>query len=65
MTTSLAILIIAYEKTDANGKHYAVIADYDVDVVDVTNPASPSLVATIHALRAAVLKQLAEKPAAT
>jgi hypothetical protein len=33
---------------DANGKHYAVIADYDVDVVDVTDPANPSLVATIH-----------------
>jgi hypothetical protein len=32
---------------DANNRHYAVIADYGVDVVDVTNPASPSLVATI------------------
>ncbi len=33
---------------EANGKRYAVIADYDVDVVDVTAPAAPMLVATIH-----------------
>ncbi len=33
---------------DANGKRYAVIADYGVDVVDVSTPASPVLVASIH-----------------
>ncbi|MEO6777389.1 MAG: hypothetical protein ABI467_30960 [Kofleriaceae bacterium] len=32
---------------DANAKRYAVIADYGVDVVDVSNPANPTLVATI------------------
>ncbi|CAN5177357.1 hypothetical protein BH11MYX1_BH11MYX1_04340 [soil metagenome] len=33
---------------EANGRHYAVIADYGVDVVDVSSPASPVLVASIH-----------------
>jgi len=33
---------------DANNKRYAVIADYGVDVVDVTTPSSPVLVASIH-----------------
>ena len=33
---------------EANGKRYALIADYNVDVVDVTNSASPILAATIH-----------------
>jgi hypothetical protein len=32
---------------EANGKRYAVIADYPVDVVDVTDPAAPMLVAHI------------------
>jgi len=33
---------------EANGKRYAVIADAGVDVVDVTNPANPALVATMN-----------------
>jgi len=32
---------------DANGKRYALIADYPVDVVDVTDPTMPRLVAQI------------------
>jgi len=32
---------------ETGGKRYAVIADVPVDVVDVTNPAAPQLVATI------------------
>lgn len=33
---------------EANGKRYALVADYGVDVVDVTNPGNPALVATIN-----------------